>query len=92
MNTYACPQMTVMDRCAPRVQQQAIQPRRSGFLSPLLLSNRSVAAFSTAEPPKPTMSEIWNKASKRALGGGIPGAGTAVLQAVPHACIRCPRK
>lgn len=69
--------MTILDRCAPRVQEQALQPRRSGFLSPLLLNQRSAVAFSSAEVKKPTMGEILSKASKRAMGGGIPGAGAA---------------
>ena len=68
-------QVSVMDRCAPKMPEQAVAPRRSGFLSPLLLNQRTAAAFSTAEPAKPTMSEIWKKAGKRAMGGGIPGAG-----------------
>lgn len=75
IHTYTSSQMSVLDRCTPR-REQEFQPRRSGFLSPLLLSGHNAVAFSAAEPAKPTMGEILRKASKRAMGGGIPGAGT----------------
>ncbi|XRB23547.1 mitochondrial carrier protein [Pseudoscourfieldia marina] len=47
-----------------------------GGIQPLAM----IAAKKTEEKPKPTMKEILQKAGKRALGGGLPGAAAMVVQ------------
>jgi hypothetical protein len=51
------------------------------YCSQILFSQRQAVMYSAAEAKKaPEMSEILNKAAKRALGGGIPGMLAMVIQ------------
>ena len=69
---------------AARAQRRLARPVVNGSMGavgggvqPLAM----IAAKKTEEEkPKPTMKEILQKAGKRALGGGIPGAAAMVVQ------------